>query len=102
MHGDVEEVLPQIIEKEKIKPNVVFVDPPRKGLDSNTINLLKNLKPEKVIYISCNPATLARDLELLEEEYEIKEVQPVDMFPYTYHIENISILKFKNKNIGGI
>lgn len=93
--GDVEEILPKIIEKEKIKPNVVFVDPPRKGLDNNTIELLKNLEPGKIIYISCNPATLARDLSCLEEKYEIKMVQPVDMFPYTSHVECVTVLYLK-------
>ena len=91
--GDVEEILPKIIQKEKIKPNVVFVDPPRKGLDKNTIELLKKLEPEKIIYISCNPATLARDLSFLDEKYEIKNVQPVDMFPYTSHVETVTVLK---------
>lgn len=93
--GDVEEVLPKIIEKENIKPNVVFVDPPRKGLDNKTIGALKELKPEKIVYISCNPATLARDLALLDESYEIKEVQPVDMFPFSKHVENVTVLKIK-------
>ena len=93
--GDVEEVLPKIIEKENIKPNVVFVDPPRKGLDNKTIGVLKELKPEKIVYISCNPATLARDLALLDESYEIKEVQPVDMFPFSKHVENVTVLKIK-------
>ncbi|MBO4816489.1 MAG: 23S rRNA (uracil(1939)-C(5))-methyltransferase RlmD [Clostridia bacterium] len=93
--GDVEELLPKIIVKEKIKPNIVFVDPPRKGLDNNTVELLKNLEPEKIIYISCNPATLARDLSNMEEKYEIKEVQPVDMFPYTSHVECVCLLKLK-------
>lgn len=93
--GDVEKVLPKIIEKEKIKPNVVFVDPPRKGLDNNTIKVLEKLKPEKIVYISCNPATLARDLASLNEDYEIKEIQPVDMFPFSKHCEVISVLKLK-------
>ena len=93
--GDVEKVLPQILEKIEDKPNVVFVDPPRKGLDNKTIQVLKNLQPEKIIYISCNPATLARDLKELEEKYEIKMVQPVDMFPYTSHVECIAILHKK-------
>ena len=93
--GDVEKILPKIIEKEKIKPNVVFVDPPRKGLDRNTIELLKELEPNKIIYISCNPATLARDLSYLDEKYEIKEIQPVDMFPYTSHIECVTVLYLK-------
>ncbi len=81
--GDVEEILPKIIEKGNIKPSTVFVDPPRKGLDKNTIKVLQELKPNKIIYISCNPATLARDIALLEENYCIEKVQPVDMFPYT-------------------
>ena len=94
--GDVEKVLPKIIEKDKIKPNIVFVDPPRKGLDNKTKEILKQLQPEQIIYISCNPATLARDLKSLEEKYEIKEVQPVDMFPYTSHVECCSVLYLKN------
>ena len=93
--GDVEELLPKIIKKENIKPNVVFVDPPRKGLDTKTIEVLKQLKPEKIIYISCNPATLARDLTLLDETYEIKEVQPVDMFPFSKHVECVCMLRRK-------
>lgn len=93
--GDVEKILPQILEKENIKPNTIFVDPPRKGLDNNTIQLLNSLEAERIIYISCNPATLARDLKLLSEKYEIKEIQPVDMFPYTSHVETVSVLTLK-------
>jgi len=93
--GDVEQLLPKIIEQNKIAPNVVFVDPPRKGLDKNTINILCNLEPKKIIYISCNPATLARDIAMLEEKYQLKEVQPVDMFPYTSHVECCSVLYLK-------
>jgi len=96
--GDVEQVLPEILEKMEEKPNVVFVDPPRKGLDNKTIGILKNIEPEKIIYISCNPATLARDLKELEEKYEIKKVQPVDMFPYTSHVECCALLEIK-KNL---
>lgn len=81
--GDVEEILPKIIEKDNIKPSTVFVDPPRKGLDKKTIRILQDLKPSQIIYISCNPATFARDIAMLEENYNIKELQPVDMFPYT-------------------
>ena len=91
--GDVEEVLRDLVEKENIKPNVIFVDPPRRGLDKNTINNIMWLKPEKLIYISCNPATMVRDLKLLEVEYEIKEIQPVDMFPFTSHVECVAVLE---------
>jgi len=93
--GDVEKVLPKIIERDNLKPNVVFVDPPRKGLDKNTIDVLQNLEPSKIVYISCNPATLARDVSLLEEKYELKNVQPVDMFPYTSHVECCALLEMK-------
>lgn len=90
--GDVEEILPKIIERDNIKPNTVFIDPPRKGLDKNTIKVLQELKPKKIIYISCNPATFARDIALLEENYCIEKVQPVDMFPYTSNVECVSVL----------
>ena len=93
--GDVEEILPKIIKRDNIKPSTVFVDPPRKGLDKKTIKILQDLKPVQIIYISCNPATLARDIALLEENYNIKEVQPVDMFPYTSHVECVAVLKLK-------
>lgn len=93
--GDVENELPNLINKENIKPDVVFIDPPRKGCERTAIETLLQVKPEKIVYISCNPATLVRDLKLLEEKYEIKEVTPVDMFPFTCHCETISILKLK-------
>lgn len=93
--GDVEQILPRIIEKNNIKPGIVFVDPPRKGLDKKTIQLLKDLKLIKIIYISCNPATLARDVALLEEKYDIEKVQPVDMFPFTAHVECCALLEIK-------
>lgn len=93
--GDVEEVLPEILKDIENKPETVFVDPPRKGLDNKTIDVLKNLRPKTIVYVSCNPATLARDLKLLEEKYEIKEIQPVDMFPYTSHVECCALLCLK-------
>ena len=93
--GDVEKILPELINTEKIKPDVVFVDPPRKGLDNKTIEILNKTKPEQIIYISCNPATMVRDLQKLENDYIIKEIQPVDMFPYTSHVECVSVLELK-------
>lgn len=78
------------------KMDVVFLDPPRKGLDKPLIESLITLKPETIVYISCNPSTLARDLSLLKEIYDIKEVQPVDMFPHTYHVETVALLRLKN------
>ena len=93
--GDVETILPEILNKIENKPEVVFVDPPRKGLDNKTIEVLKELTPKRIIYISCNPATLARDLGLLEEKYDIQEIQPVDMFPYTSHVECVAVMCIK-------
>ncbi len=95
--GDVEKILEKVIQKENMAPNVVFVDPPRKGLDEVTIRNIRKRKPERLIYISCNPATLMRDLKQLEEEYDIRELQPVDMFPFTSHIETVTLLTLKNQ-----
>ena len=93
--GDVEEAFDELIKKEKVNPDVVIVDPPRKGLDENTINNILKLNVQRVVSISCNPATMVRDLKMMEDKYEITEVQPVDMFPFTSHIENIAILKLR-------
>ena len=84
------------IHEKHITPNVVFVDPPRRGLDDTTINNILKLSPEKLVYISCNPATMVRDLSKLEEKYNIKEIQPVDMFPFTSHVECVSVLHRKS------
>ncbi len=93
--GDVEEAFEKLINEQKVIPDVVFVDPPRKGLDLNTIENLLKIKPKKITYISCNPATLIRDLSKLEESYNIKEIIPVDLFPFTSHVENIAVLEIK-------
>ena len=93
--GDTELLLTDLIENKKIIPDVVIVDPPRKGLDSTTINNILKIEPKRVGYISCNPATFARDLRKLEEKYEIKIIQPVDMFPFTSSIENVGILELR-------
>ena len=93
--GKAEEVIPQKY-KEGKTADVVFVDPPRKGCDVKLLETLKEMKSKKIVYISCNPATLARDLKYLTESgYEIKKVQPVDMFPQTSHIENVVLLERK-------
>ena len=93
--GDTEKVLTDLIDNKKIIPDVVIVDPPRRGLDNTTVKNILKIKPKKVIYISCNPATLMRDLSLMEDIYEVKMIQPVDMFCFSSHIENIAILKLK-------
>ena len=93
--GDVEFAFDDLLNKRNVVPNVVFVDPPRKGLDNNTIDNILKLCPEKVIYISCNPASLVRDLAKLEEKFVVNKLQPVDMFPWTSHVECVSVLEFK-------
>ena len=94
--GDTEKLLTDLIENKKIKPDVIVVDPPRKGLDNTTIENILKIKPERLVYVSCNPATLMRDLSKLEGKYEIKEIQPVDMFPFTSHVECCSVLYLKD------
>ena len=93
--GDVEEVLDDLINNKKIIPDIIMVDPPRRGLDKTSIQNILAIKPKKLIYISCNPATLVRDLKELEESYEIKSIKPVDMFPFTSNVECVSVLQLK-------
>jgi 23S rRNA (uracil1939-C5)-methyltransferase len=78
------------------RADVLVVDPPRKGCDPNLVQAILDMKPKKVVYVSCNPGTLARDLRMLEDGgYQTKEIQPVDMFPMTTHIENVVKLELK-------
>ncbi len=94
--GNVEVILDDLINKRKVIPDVVMIDPPRKGLDEISIKNLLKVIPKKLVYISCNPATLIRDLHLLEERYIVKSIKPVDMFPFTSSIECCSVLELKN------
>lgn len=93
--GNVEDILPDFVKNNKTIPDVVFIDPPRKGCDKIVIETLLKVKPKKIIYISCNPATLVRDLKMLKDKYEIQEITPVDMFPFTSHVECVSLLCLK-------
>lgn len=93
--GDVEYVLDELINVKNIFPNVIMVDPPRKGLDKVSINNILRILPDRIIYISCNSSTLVRDLSAFEYKYDISSIQPVDMFPWTKHVETVSILKLK-------
>ncbi len=93
--GDVEVAFDELINKEKIVPSAIIVDPPRKGLDNKTVENIAKIKPAKLVYISCNPATMVRDLTKLENIYNIKAIQPVDMFPWTNGVESITILEIE-------
>ena len=87
IEGAAEKVMPKIAER-GIKPDVIVVDPPRRGCDEKTLEAIARVSPDRVVYVSCNPATLARDLRYLEDRgYKTEEVQPVDMFPQTHHVE---------------
>ena len=94
--GDVEKILDDLINNKKIIPDIVMIDPPRKGMDETSIKNLLKIKPKKIVYISCNPATLIRDLKQFELEYKIEKIQPVDMFPFTSHVECCAVLELKS------
>lgn len=96
MAGDVEKVFERMLQENNVIPNVIIVDPPRRGLDNTTIETILKLGVSRLVYVSCNPATMVRDLKLLEEKYEVKEIQPVDMFPFTNGIECVVGLQIKN------
>lgn len=93
--GDVEKVFSNLMKNKQVYPDVIVVDPPRKGLDENTINNILAVEPKKVVYISCNPSTMVRDMKMLSEKYEIGNIQPVDMFPFTAHVECVTVLQLK-------
>jgi len=99
--GKAEEVLPMLYNK-KVNADVIIVDPPRKGCEKEVIDTIINMAPKKVVYVSCNPSTLARDIKLLEDGgYKLKEVQPVDQFPWSTHVETVILMTycgFEGKN----
>ena len=75
------------------KPDVIITDPPRAGMHDDVINAILLAEPKRIVYVSCNPATQARDLALLNDNYKVARVQPVDMFPHTHHVENVVLLE---------
>jgi 23S rRNA (uracil1939-C5)-methyltransferase len=94
--GSAEEVFPKLYEQ-GIKADVIVVDPPRKGCDESVLETIVKMQPKKVVYVSCNPSTLARDLKYLDEHgYKTLEIQPVDMFPHTPHVETVVLIKRKH------
>ncbi len=94
--GDVEKVLPEFIKERNITADVIFIDPPRKGCDNTALETILNIEPKKIVYVSCNPASLARDLKTLEEKYKIEKLAICDMFPFTHHVESVTMLYLKN------
>jgi len=93
--GDMKDVLSESFIEQNGRPDVVVLDPPRAGVHPDVINVIVKVRPSKIVYVSCNPATQARDISLMKEYYNIIKVQPVDMFPHTHHLENVVLLEFK-------
>ncbi len=94
--GDVKDILTDEFADKHGKPDVLITDPPRAGMHAKVVEMLLKLEAPKIVYVSCNPGTQARDLGLLSEKYEVTKMQPVDMFPHTYHIENVALLELKD------
>jgi 23S rRNA (uracil1939-C5)-methyltransferase len=90
--GDIKGTLNEDFVNKNGRPDVIITDPPRAGMHEDVINSILSASPEKVIYVSCNPQTQARDLNLMSEHYRIIKIQPVDMFPHTSHVENVVLL----------
>ncbi len=94
--GDMAKILNEDFIAANGKPDVVITDPPRAGMDKAVCEVLLKVVPRRIVYVSCNPATQARDLEILSEKYEVEAIAPVDMFPHTFHVENVVSLVLKN------
>jgi 23S rRNA (uracil1939-C5)-methyltransferase len=92
----------KVLQSEEFKqhgqPDIMITDPPRAGMHESVIKSILNLAPKRIVYVSCNPSTQARDIKLLEEGYDFVRAQPVDMFPHTSHIENVALLTRKDQN----
>ncbi len=93
--GDMKDVLNDGLIEKHGKPDVIITDPPRAGMHEDVVNKILELEAKKVVYVSCNPATQARDIALLQAKYDVVKVQPVDMFPHTHHVENITLLSLR-------
>lgn len=93
--GDMKDVLTDEFVDRHGRPDVMIVDPPRAGMHEDVVKVILNASPKRIVYVSCNPATQARDLALLDEKYRVEAIQPVDMFPHTQHVENVVKLSLK-------
>ena len=94
--GDMKDILTQDFIAHYGHPDVIITDPPRAGMHPDVVNVILAARPKRIVYVSCNPATQARDLQLLDTAYTVKAVQPVDMFPHTHHVENVVLLELTN------
>ena len=87
--GDMKDILTDDFVSKHDTPDVMIIDPPRAGMHEDVVGVIMNAEPKRIVYVSCNPATQARDLAMLDAKYKVVEVQPVDMFPHTQHVENV-------------
>ena len=94
--GDMKDILTQDFINKHGRPDVIITDPPRAGMHDDVINVILFAQPKRIVYVSCNPATQARDLSLLDVKYKVKKVRPVDMFPHTHHVENVVLLELRD------
>lgn len=95
--GDMKDILTEEFVKHHGRPDVIITDPPRAGMHADVVNVILGAHPQRIVYVSCNPATQARDLALLDKDYRVVAVQPVDMFPHTPHVENVVLLEAREK-----
>lgn len=94
--GDVKDLFNNTLIEKFGKPDVIITDPPRAGMHADVVDMLLNVEAPKLVYVSCNPSTQARDIQILSTKYELMKVQPVDMFPHTHHIESVALLKLRS------
>ena len=90
--GDMKDILTTDFIRQHGQPDVIITDPPRAGMHKDVVDVILQAAPQRIVYVSCNPATQARDLQLLDHDYRVSQVQPVDMFPHTQHVENVVLL----------
>jgi 23S rRNA (uracil1939-C5)-methyltransferase len=93
--GDMKDILNRDFIERHGRPDVIITDPPRAGMHDDVINTILFADPARIVYVSCNPATQARDLQLLDVKYKVTHIQPVDMFPHTQHVENVVLLEHR-------
>ena len=96
--GDMKDILTDDFIAEHGRPDVIITDPPRAGMHPDVVKVIMNAEPKRIVYVSCNPSTQARDLQMLDTDYKVVKVQPVDMFPHTPHVENVVLLERRVKN----
>ena len=95
--GDMKDILTEDFIREHGRPDIIITDPPRAGMHADVVDVILKAAPERIVYVSCNPATQARDLALLDTDYRVVKIQPVDMFPHTQHVENVVLLERRGR-----